>query len=56
MQGKAEIVFEVRFKEEDHLGNLDDGGGEKIRSPDLNAERGSIAGNEGFFKKGARPD
>ena len=49
MQRKAETVLEGRFKEADHLGNLDDVGGEKIRAPDLNAKRGSIAGNKGFF-------
>ena len=56
MQRKAEIVLEGRFKEVDHLGNLDVVGGEKIRAPDLNTKRGSIAGNEGFFHKGARLD
>ena len=55
MQGKAETVLEDRFKEADHLGNLDDVGGEKIRAPDLNARRGSIADNEGFFIKGLHP-
>ena len=56
MQGKAETVLEGRFKEADHLGKLDDVGGEKIRAPDLNAKRGFIAGNEGFFYKRARLD
>ena len=55
MQRKAETVVEGRFKEADHLGNLDDVGGEKIRAPDLNAKRGSIAGNKGFFIKGLDP-
>ena len=55
MQGKAESVLEGRFKEADHLGNLDDVGGEKIKAPDLNAKRRSIAGNEGFFIKGLDP-
>ena len=52
MQRKAETVLEGRFKEADHLRNLDDVGGENIRAPDLNAKRGSIAGNEGFLIKG----
>ena len=55
MHGKAETVLEGRFKEENHLGNLDDVGGEKMKAPDLNAKRGSIAGNEGFFIKGLDP-
>ena len=55
MQGKAETVLEGHFKEAGHLGNLDDVGGEKIRAPDLNAKRGSIAGNKGFFIKGLDP-
>ena len=50
-----EIVLEGRFKEADHIGNLDGVGGEKIRAPDLNAKRGFIAGNEGFFIKGLDP-
>ena len=49
MQRKVETILEGRFKEVDHLGNLDDVGGEKIWAPDLNAKRGSIASNEGFF-------
>ena len=52
MQGKEETVLEGCFKEAYHLGNLDDVGSEKIKAPDLNAKRGSIAGNEGFFIKG----
>ena len=52
MQRKAETILEGCFKEADHLGNLDDVGGEKIRAPDLNAKKGSIAGNEGFAIKG----
>ena len=48
-------ILEGRFKEADHLRNLDDVGGENIRTPDLNAKRGSIAGNEGFFIKGLDP-
>ena len=52
MQRKPETVLEGHLKEADHLGNLDDVGGEKIRAPDLNAKRGSIAGKEGFFIKG----
>ena len=52
MQGKAETFLEGRFKKADHLGNLDNVGGEKIRALDLNTKRGSIAGNEGFFIKG----
>ena len=52
MQRKAETVLEGHFKEAYHLGNLDDVEGEKIGAPDLNAKRGSIAGNEGFFIKG----
>ena len=55
MQRKAETVLEGRFKEVDHLRNLDDVRGEKIRAPDLNAKRGSIAGNEGFLIKGLDP-
>ena len=55
MQEKAETVLEGRFKEADHLGNLDDVGGEKIRAPDLNAKRRSIEGNKGFFIKGLDP-
>ena len=55
MQREAETVLEGHFKEADHLGNLDDVGGEKIRAPDLNAKRGSIAGNEGFLIKGLYP-
>ena len=55
MQRKAEIVLESRFKEAYHLRNLDDVGGEKIRAQDLNAKRGSIVGNEGFFIKGLDP-
>ena len=55
MQRKEETVLEGRFKEADHLGNLDDVAGEKIRALDLNAKRGSIAGNEGFFIKGLDP-
>ena len=55
MQRKAETVLEGRFKEADHLGNLDDVGGEKIKAPYLNSKRGSIAGNEGFFIKGLDP-
>ena len=47
--------LEGRFKEADHLGNLDYIEGEKIRAPDLNARRGFIAGNEGFFIKGLDP-
>ena len=41
--------------EVDHLGNLDYIRGEKIRAPDLNAKRGPIAGNNGFFIKGLDP-
>ena len=52
MQGKAETILEGRFKEVDHLGNLDDVGGEKIKALDLNAKRGAIAGNEGLSIKG----
>ena len=52
MKRKVETILEGRFKEVDHLGNLDDVGSEKIRAPDLNAKRGSIVGNEGFFIKG----
>ena len=55
MQREAETVLEGRFKEADHLGNLDDVGVEKIRAPDLNTKRGSIAGNEGFFIEGLYP-
>ena len=55
MQRKAKIVLESRFKKDNHLGNLDDIGGEKIRAPDLNVVRGSIAGNKGFFIKGLNP-
>ena len=55
MQRKAKTVLEGHFKEANHLGNLDDVGGEKIRAPDLNAKRGSIAGNEGFVIKGLDP-
>ena len=55
MQRKVETILEGHFKEANHLGNLDDIGGEKIRAPDLNAKRGSIAGNEGFFIKGLDP-
>ena len=55
MQGKAKAALEGRFKEADHLGNLDDVGGEKIRAPDLNAKKGFIAGNEGLFIKGLDP-
>ena len=55
MQGKAKTVLEGRFKEADHLGNLNYIGGEKIRAPDLNTRRGFIAGNEGFFIKGLYP-
>ena len=55
MQEKADTILEGRFKEEDHLGNLDDIGGEKIRALDLNAKRGSIAGDKGFFIKGLDP-
>ena len=55
MHRKAETVLKGRFKEADHLGNLDDVGGEKIRALDSNAKRGSIAGNEGFFIKGLDP-
>ena len=51
MQGKAETVLEGRFKEANHLGNLDYIGGEKIRALYLNAKRGPIVGNEGFFIK-----
>ena len=52
---KAETVLEGRFKEADHLGNLDDVGGENIRAPYLNAKRGSTTGNEGFLIKGLDP-
>ena len=52
---KEKTILEGRLKEADHLGNLDDVRGEKIRAPDLNAKRGSIAGNEGFFIKGLDP-
>ena len=52
MQGKAETVLKGRFKEADHLGNLNDIGGEKIRALYLNTKRGSIAGNGSFFIKG----
>ena len=55
VQRKAETILEGRFKEADHLRKLDDVGGEKIRAPDLNAKRGSITGNEGFFIKGLDP-
>ena len=55
VQKKAETVLEIRFKEADHLGNLDDVGGEKIRAPDLNAKRRSIEGNEGYLIKGLDP-
>ena len=55
MQGKAETVLEGSFKEVDHLGNLDDVGGKKIRAPNFKAKRGSIAGNKGFFIKGLDP-
>ena len=55
MQRKAETILEGRFKEADHLGNLNDVGGDKIMAPDLNAKMGSIAGNEGFFIKGLDP-
>ena len=48
MQGKAETILEGCFKEADHLGNLDDVGGEKIKALDLNVMRGSIASKEGF--------
>ena len=48
-------VFKGHFKEADHLGNLDDVGGEKIKAPGLNAKRGFIVGNEGFFIKGLDP-
>ena len=50
-----ETVLEGNFKEANHLRNLDDVGSEKIRALDLNAKRGSIAGNEGFFIKGLDP-
>ena len=53
---KAETILKGRFKEADHLRNMDDVGGEKIRAPNLNAKRGSIAGNEDFFIKGLDPD
>ena len=49
-RGKRRL--EGHLKESNHLGNLDDVGGEKIRTQDLNAKRGSIVGNEGFFIKG----
>ena len=52
MQRKAKTVLEGRFKETDHLGNLDYIGGEKIRAPDSNAKRGPVASNQGFFIKG----
>ena len=39
-RGKRRL--EGRFKKADHLGNLDDVGGEKIKAPDLNTKRGSI--------------
>ena len=52
VQRKAETVLEGRFKEADHLRNLDDVGGEKIRPLDMNSRRGSIAGNKSFFTKG----
>ena len=55
MQRKAKTVLEVRLKKADHLGNLDDVGGEKIRAPNLNTKRGSIVGNEGFLIKGLDP-
>ena len=55
MQGKAEIVLKCLFKEANHLRNLDYIGGEKIKASDLNAKRGPIAGNEGFFIKGLDP-
>ena len=55
MQEKAKTILEGRFKEANHLGNLDCIGGEKIRAPDLNTKRGPIAGNEGFFIKGLDP-
>ena len=55
MQRKAETVLEGRFKEADHLVNLDNVEGEKIRAPDLNAKKGSIVGNEGFLIKGLDP-
>ena len=50
-----ETILESRFKKADHLGNLDDVGGEKIKAPNLNTKRGSIAGNEGLFIKGLNP-
>ena len=55
MQRKAETVLKGHFKEADHLGNLDDVEGEKIRALDSNAKRGSITGNEGFLIKGLDP-
>ena len=55
MRRKAETVLEGRFKEADHLGNLDDVGGEKIRAPDLNPKWGSIAGKQGYFINGLDP-
>ena len=55
VQGKAEAILKGRFKKEDHLGNLNDVGGEKIRAPDLNAKRGFIVGNEVLFIKGLDP-
>ena len=55
MQRKAKTVLEGLFKKADHLGNLDDVGGEKIKAPDLNTKRGSIVGNEGFLIKGLDP-
>ena len=55
MQRKAETILEGHLKEANHLGNLDNVRDEKIRTPDLNAKRGSIVGNEGFFIKGLNP-
>ena len=55
MKRKAETVLEGHFKEVDHLRNLDYIGGEKIKAPDLNAKRGTIVGNKGFFIQGLDP-
>ena len=56
VQWKAKTILESRFKKADHLGNLDDIGGEKIRAPDLNAMRGVYTRKQRFFHKGAQPD
>ena len=46
IQREAKPILECHFEKANHLGHLDDVGGQHVRAPNLDRKRGPIPGHE----------